>query len=154
MAALVTAAANVGTSPRGPGAMVLGDRSHPADAPTSRCLHGLWHATILATANAADNGGEHIHHRPDLHLPITSRLCGRLVVASSSLRNLVPVRGHRVELALSRVGSSGQGDDRRRGHGGLGRQGSAGRSSLVGADAVYHAALAYRRSDIKWFSGG
>ena len=108
MAALVIAAANVGTSPRGADAMVLGDRSRPADASTSRCLHGLWHATILATADATDNGGEHIHHRPDLHRPTTRSLCGCLVVAGSSLRNLVPVRGDFTELALSRLVFSGQ----------------------------------------------
>ena len=110
MASLVTAAANMATGPGSARTLVGCDRTRLADSSTSRRVHCLRNAAILATAGATDNGGEHFYHRPALHRSTTRGLSGCLVVASSSLRDVVFVRGTRDKLGVSRVVSGGKGD--------------------------------------------
>jgi hypothetical protein len=145
--------AYMGTGPRGAPTVVLDNRVSPAYASTARCLYCLRHAAILAAAVAADHVGEHIYHRSGLHRSAASGLSGCLVLASSSLGDLVFVRGHHDELGLSRVVVGGKGARGRRCSGRPRQSWPARRSSFLGPDALYDTALACRGADTPWIPG-
>ena len=135
----------------GAAALVVGDLPVPDGASADRCVHGVRHPAVLATADAAADVVEPVHHRSVVHPAVVAGMRGRMVRARTPLRPACAGGRHRDRCRLCRlvVGRKGDGGPCRRARAGV--DGPAAGAEILGADAVQHVAVARGGDDARRF---